>query len=219
MTCDDYRSARIDGHDSPEAAAHAAICAECRSSAPALDEMRAALADPSVWATPAPELEDAVVAAIVTSAASPPELRSVPPPASTPRPPYGWLLGAAAVVVAGIAVGILGGNRPDWRIEVPGTDIAPEASATLEGWNTESGTRMRLHADGLPPAPDGFVYEMWFTKGEVHVSGGTFRAADPVELKSGVRRADFPRVWVTLEALDDDESPNWDQNILDTGPE
>lgn len=74
---------------------------------------------------------------------------------------------------------------------------------------------MRVRTTGLDPAPDGFVYEMWLSKDEIHISGGTFTQPNDVELLIGVTRADYPRIWITLEAIDEDESPS-PATVLDT---
>jgi hypothetical protein len=75
---------------------------------------------------------------------------------------------------------------------------------------------MLLSVDGLEGAPDGYVYEFWLSEGPLHISAGTFTASGDIELWSGVSRADFPRLWVTLEPLDEDESPS-SHTVLDTG--
>jgi hypothetical protein len=74
---------------------------------------------------------------------------------------------------------------------------------------------MLLTVDGLERAPDGYVYEFWLSQGPLHISAGTFTASGEIELWSGVPRAAFPRLWVTLEPLDEDESPSG-QTVLDT---
>jgi hypothetical protein len=90
------------------------------------------------------------------------------------------------------------------------------ASGTVAGWNTESGTRMVLDIEGLDPAPPGFVYELWLSAGPRHISAGTFvEAGNDLELWAGVSRRDYPRVWVTLEPLDDNESLSG-ETVLDT---
>jgi len=105
---------------------------------------------------------------------------------------------------------------PDWEVAVPGTELAPGASAVAKGWIGESGTRLVVAVEGLEPAPDGFVYEFWLSKGRLHNSAGTFTAGGELELRSGVSRAEFPRLWVTLEPLDEDEGPTT-HTVLDTG--
>jgi hypothetical protein len=75
---------------------------------------------------------------------------------------------------------------------------------------------MLLSVDCLKPAPPGFTYEMWLSDGPVHISAGTFRTGGEVKLWAGVPRSDFPRLWVTLEPLDEDSSPSV-ATVLDTG--
>jgi len=60
------------------------------------------------------------------------------------------------------------------------------------------------------------TWELWLTSEAVHVSAGTFTAAGDVELWVGVARRDYPRLWVTLEPVDEDESLSG-LNVLDTG--
>jgi hypothetical protein len=58
---------------------------------------------------------------------------------------------------------------------------------------------------------------MWLSAGARHISAGTFVEADhDLELWAGVSRRQYPRVWITLEPLDDDESLSG-QTVLDTG--
>ena len=165
--------------------------------------------DPAIWAEPPPELEDQVIALIA---------------GNQKRAPTGlgrlerWvrpLAAAAAVVVAVGLYGVLRTPSPDWEVAMPGTDLAPQATSTIAGWNTESGTRMVVAVEGLDPAPAGYVYEFWLSEGPLHISAGTFTAEGEIELWSGVSRADFPRLWVTLEPLDEDESPSG-HTVLDT---
>ena len=173
------------------------------------DEIRAR-ADAAVWEEPSPELENQVLALIAGNGLPAPEagdgLRR-------------WLrpLAAVAAVITVVALyAVLRPPSPDWVVAMPGTDLAPQATSTVEGWNTESGTRMLLSVDGLDEAPDGYVYEFWLSQGPLHISAGTFSASGDIELWSGVTRAGFPRLWVTLEPLDEDESPSG-QTVLDTG--
>ena len=99
---------------------------------------------------------------------------------------------------------------------MPGTELAPTAAASVEGWNEESGTRMMLAIQGLERAPAGYVYELWLSDGPIHISAGTFTASGEIEMWTGVARAAFPRLWVTLEPIDEDESPSG-RTVLDTG--
>jgi hypothetical protein len=166
------------------------------------------LSDGALW-EPSPDLEDDVMASAVGTS-------RVPSAGTGGR----WWLAAAAVVVAVAAVGTLTYRAirpsPDWSVTLAATDLAPGATASIDGWNETGGTRVRLDIDGLPPAPDGYFYELWFSEGPLHISAGTFRATDGVEMWTAVRRSDFPRLWITLEPIDDDESPSPD-TVLDTG--
>lgn len=209
MNCDEFRAQYLAGENGEATDAHLTGCAACRSRHPDLEAGRIALMDPAIWEEPPPELEDQVIALIA---------------GNQNRAPTGvgrlerWvrpLVAAAVVVVAVGLYGVLRSPSPDWEVAMPGTDLAPLATSTVAGWNTDAGTRMILAVEGLDPAPDGFVYEFWLSDGPLHISAGTFSADGEIELWSGVTRAEFPRLWVTLEPLDDDESPSG-QTVLDT---
>jgi hypothetical protein len=166
--------------------------------------------DSVIWEEPSPELENQVIALITGTPTTSP-----PGPGRLER----WmrpLAAAAAVVVAVGFYAVLRAPSPDWEVVMPGTDTAPQATSTVAGWNTDSGTRLMLAIRGLEPAPQGHVYEFWLSDGPLHISAGTFKAGGEIELWAGVTRADFPRLWVTLEQLDDDESPSG-TTVLDTG--
>ena len=174
-----------------------------------------ALADPAIWEEPPPELAEQVT--FVDR-----RLHRVPVAGigtvERPRwPRWVWrAAGVAAVaLVAVVAVAALRPAGPDWEVAIPGTDLAPGAAATVQGWNTEAGTRMVMNVTGLEPAPDGYVYEFWLSEGPIHTSAGTFRAGTEIVMWTGASRADFPRLWITLEPLDEDESPSG-QTVLDT---
>ena len=209
MNCDEFHARYLAGEDDEATAAHLADCAACRSHRDYLETSRRALTDPTIWEEPSLELEDQVVALIAGNRDR------------SPTEP-GWLqrwvrpLAAAAVVV--VAVGFYSMIRtpgPDWEVAMPGTDLAPLATSTVAGWNTDAGTRLLVAVEGLDPAPAGHVYELWLSQGPLHISAGTFTAAGEIELWSGVTRADFPRLWVTLEPLDENESPST-RTVLDT---
>lgn len=209
MNCDEFRAQYLAGEDDGATTAHMADCAACRSHREDLEAGLRALMDPALWEEPSPELEDQVIALIAgnhdsISAGLGRLERWVRP-----------LVAAAVVVVAVGLYGVLRTSSPDWEVAMPGTDLAPSASSTVAGWNTDAGTRMILAVEGLDPAPDGFVYEFWLSDGPLHISAGTFAADGEIELWSGVTRAEFPRLWVTLEPLDEDESPSG-ATVLDT---
>lgn len=209
MNCDAARAAIVAGATSPETDAHVGTCPSCRAIVGSLDAGRSALSDAAVWEEPAPELSERIVSMISAR----------PPAADAARPTrWAWLVaGAAAVLIAVVAVvAVTRAPAPDWEVTMRGTDLASEATSDVAGWNTDAGTRMRLTIEGLPPAPIGTVYELWLSNAELHVSAGTFTAGGEIELWTGVPRSDYPRLWVTIEPLDTDESPSG-RTVLDTG--
>lgn len=187
----------------------------------ALDRM---LADPAVWEEVDPALEDRIVAAIAaevdavvddapvapadgdressTRSTSTSNVTSI----STARRWGGPVAaGIAAALVLLIGFVVVTGDRTsfDHEVAMSGTDLAPGASADLAIEATPNGTRLVLDVTGLPPAPDGQVYEAWMRQdADVGVSAGTFhmRGGDgDLELWSGVLIEDYPLVTVTLQ--------------------
>lgn len=210
MKCEETRAAFLAGDADQDDLDHLASCQNCRSQWETMDAVRTMLDEPAFWESPAAELEDRVVALIGGA----PEDAPVPGRRSSSR-----LVAAAAAVAAFIAIMGWVGLRtppPDWEVVLPGTVEAPQATGIVKGWLVSGGTRVALHVDGLPAAPEGFVYEFWFTEGQRHVSAGTFVVPDDVDLWAGVSRAEFPRLWITLEPLDDDEGLSG-VNVMDTG--
>ncbi len=199
MTCDEYQARFLAGEGSSQLDAHVAGCAGCRAEVIGLRRLRSALADPTLWEAPAPELEDRVIAEV---------LRQYDP-APRRRRRIGWVA-AAAVAVAALVVGVSLPDEPDWQVRLVSTRNAPTAQAFVEGWQDEGGTtRMRFDIEGLTPAGAEAYYEIWLTAADGrHVSGGTFSDSGVVETSIGVARRDFPRVWITLEPADDDLGPS-----------
>jgi hypothetical protein len=210
MNCDESRAAFLAGTATRDEMSHLATCVHCADHADALQSSRRVLDDPAFWEEPSSELEDRVVG-LITGAPRGDAVAAT----RTLR----WPVAAGAVAAAVLAVALWSGfvtNDPDWEVALPGTTNAPGASGVVKGWNEESGTRMVVAVDGLPPAPQGSVYEFWLSEGPLHISAGTFVVADEVELTVGVTRAQFPRLWITLETIDEDESPSG-INVMDTG--
>ena len=211
MNCEHARTLYLAGDAGAAEMRHLDSCAECSSERAVLDATAAALADPAMWVEPSAHIADQVVAMISGgsgAAADTPQRRATP---------WGRIIAVAAAVV--IAVGVAVAQRPpqpDWEVAMPGTEAAPVATASVKGWNEEGGTRLLLNVTGLPDAPAGSVYELWLTSDAVHVSAGTFTAAGDVDLWVGVSRRDYPRLWVTLEKVDEDESLSG-INVMDTG--
>lgn len=210
MNCDEFRALFLAGEDGAGTAAHLEQCSACRSSRHDLEAGRIVLTDPATWEEPPPELAAQVIGLIAGN-----QSRAATRLGRLER----WVRPIAAAAIVVIAAGLYGLLRtppPDWEVAMPGTDLAPLAMSNIAGWNTESGTRMVVTIDGLDPAPTGYVYEFWLSQGPLHISAGTFSAGGEIALWTGVTRADFPRLWVTLEPLDDDEAPST-HTVLDTG--
>jgi Anti-sigma-K factor rskA, C-terminal len=192
-----------------------------------LAELTALLGRADAWDDPPPELEDAVVAAIAAEAdpdADPVADRANAPTSLTEHrnrraPSMTGLLGAAAavvVLVAGIVVINRSGDDEGVVFALAGTDAAPGASAEVHMAATPSGLKIELDAEGLPGAPDGFMYEAWVGNGTIAISTGTFHLRGgngPIELWAGVTDPSFHRLWITLEPIDDDSSPSGDARL------
>ena len=209
MRCEPARTAYLAGEARHEELDHLETCSACVRERPVLDEMRAVLSDEATWAEPSRGMEQRVVA-IVSGTEQPAE------PAAGRA--WWWVGGAgiAAALVLIVALVLTSAPAPDWEVAIPGTDRAPLASGVIEGWVEQDGTRLVLDIEGLPVAPAGSVYELWLTNADIHVSAGTFRSAGQPELWVGVSRAAFPRLWITLEPIDTDESPSG-FTVMDTG--
>ena len=234
MNCEDAQAHLLAGQTDREVAAHIAGCDACRQVAANLTEGAALLEDEAMWLGPSDELEDSIIEMLVSDGAAgsdepipttddvlPPQLHAVHDAdvmgRSEPSTPNLWALFAvAAVVIAGFLIINASRSNSDWSVEVAAGPAAPAASAVVDGWREDGGTRLVMNARDLEPAPDGFFYEMWLSDGPLHISGGTFTDAGDVELWVAVDRADFPRIWVTLEPIDADESPSAEV-VLDTG--
>src|SRR5690606_28193477 len=107
---------------------------------------------------------------------------------------------------------------PDWAMDLEAMPAAPGASARVRGWNMDHGTRMVFEVDGLDPTGPDAYYEIWLTAPDGrHVSAGTFRMSGRFEVMAGVRRSDFPRIWITRERADDDPGP-FSETVFDTAP-
>lgn len=203
MKCEEVRVALLageDGSDQTAVEAHLAGCRECRAEQPVIERLRAMLASPSLWEAPSNDLVDRIVDSLQRHRESPNRLRRTSVAAAA----------AVLVVVAAVAgLGMLGTNTPDWTLELVTAEPAANAVALVDGWVTETGTRMVIEVSGIEEAPAGHYYEIWLTAPDGrHVSAGTFKGAGTVTAFAGVRRSDFPRVWITLESADGDLGPS-----------
>lgn len=160
------------------------------------------LADPSTWAEPRAGLEDEVMRSV--AAAAPARGRTM----RTRR-----FAGTAAAVAAAIAIsvglaGTLGSTNPDFGAKLSATALAPAARAAADITHTDAGFRIRLDAHGLPPLGAGEYYQAWLKNAKgVGVPVGTFSSSDDrVTLWSGVSPEAFPKITVTREKADNDQT-------------
>lgn len=219
MNCEDFRVAFLSGDSDVDDDFHLASCATCRKLVDRLTVVRSALEDPSVWEEPPPELADRVAGLLPArqEPAAPAAPAAAADAAGTPPRRRWWMMVAAVIVAFLVGMGVMTArmNRPDWEVAMPGTELAPDAMATVQGWRVNEGTRLVMTVEGLDPAPPGHHYEFWLSNEEEHISAGTFVAGNRVEMTSAVGRRNYPRLWVTIEAADGDSSPSW-VTVLDT---
>jgi hypothetical protein len=165
-----------------------------------LERVHDVLADPALWAEPAPDLQEAVVAAIAAEARAGRRRRRI----------RFAVAGIAATVL--LAVGVtfsLQANRAD-RVEfaasLTGTELAPDAAGEVTLTKTTSGWKVELRASGLPRRADGEFYEAWLKDDSgLLVPIGTFNDGRDVILWAGVGPNAFPTLTVTREIADGDQ--------------
>lgn len=203
MNCEQQRVGYLGQGSNAAFDRHLSTCSACKRALPDLAATWSALTDPALWEEPPVDGFERLLGTIRASA-----------PQKNPGRRRLWSVAAAVVLLAGVATGIAvlrPNDDADWQIALAATAVHPDAVASVQGWNTDTGTRLRITVDGIDDlSGDGF-YELWMSSpdGE-HVSAGTFRAAGTIEAWSAVRRADFPRVWITRESFDGDPSPSGD---------
>ena len=169
-----------------------------------LDDLRALLAEPAVWADPDPALEERVVAAI--SEAAPPNGRRAGDHRAARRRRStlargGGLLAAVAIVVALVLVLTNARTQPvRFRAALAGTALSPGASGEATLTKTTGGWRVNLHATGLPRLANGRFYEAWLKNPKgVLVPIGTFNQPTNITLWAGVPPTEFPTLTVTRQ--------------------
>ena len=152
-----------------------------------------------MWEEPAPELAERI-ASLGRVATNQPR---------SPRWVRRLVPLTAALATLLLAGALLITDRSDWEVGLRGVGDGASASAVVSGWNEEEGTRLRIKVAGIEPSPPGHYYEIWLTSPDgLHVSAGTFRGDGEINASVGVRRADFPRLWITLESVDGDSGPS-----------
>jgi len=188
-----------------------------------LEELRALLADPAVWAEPDASLEDRVVSAITTEASQ----RPGRPVASRPRArsrSRGWTLAVVGVAAAAlIAVAVTfslrstGSSSPQFSMALAATDLAPGAKGDATLTKTNSGWRIELDASGLPRLDGGRFYQAWLRNAAgVLVPIGTFNEGQKVTLWAGVSPVDFPTLTITQEQADGDQASSGQRVLVGT---
>lgn len=197
MNCRECRTHLLAKDITEATQSHLDECIDCQRVQASMQVSGDWLSNDVVWAEPSADLRSRFLGEFEESA---------PPARNIGRRRWVGAVVAAVIAIGAIAVGI--SNRPDWEIDLVGTETAPLASASIAGWNDGNSTRLRLDPTGLPVAPDGSFYELWFSGPDGLISAGTFTTADPVELVVGVKRRAFPRIWVTLEQIDADPLPS-----------
>ena len=166
-----------------------------------LERVRHVLADPAVWMEPAPDLQEAVVAAIAEEARAGRQRRRI----------RIAVAGVAATVLLAAAVTVgLQANRAEpveFAASLSGTELAPDAAGDVTLTKTPSGWKIRLNATGLPRRGDGEFYEAWLKDDAgLLVPIGTFNDGHDVTLWSGVHPTTFPTLTVTREVADGDQA-------------
>ena len=207
MNCQDARASLLAGESTDKVVSHLEGCVECRRAVADIEHTRSELQSESMWVDPPEGLEDSIVAAITRDDVLEPAPGRVPVTGTRSRrfSTKSVIVGSAAAVLllfAGMFSMLSGTQGPDWEVAMVGTDAAPSASAVVAGWNMDAGTRVVLETSDLGQAPDGFVYQLWFSKGSQDVSAGTFTDPSHVELTVGIARKDYPTVWLALEPID-----------------
>jgi hypothetical protein len=167
----------------------------------AVNELRALLADESVWIEPDPALEQRVVTAITDAAAvftlDPAPARAPVPERSAARrsrrPSFGLrrLAASLAPVLAAAVVLVVvlsSGSAPlQFAVTLHGTGRAPGAGGSATLTKTTDGWRIALRAHGLPLRQNGLYYQAWLKNASgILVPVGTFNLANQVTLWAGV---------------------------------
>ena len=198
MSCEDARAALLAG-DIESAASHIASCRSCRADEASWRRWREMLMEPSIWEEPSDHLAGRIFERVGSAAAG----------SAASRIRRLWVAAAALLVVLTGALIFANGRAPDWSIPLVAIVADPGTAVVVNGWNTSTGTRMELHVAGIDPAPDGHYYEIWMTSPDGrHVSAGSFRGEGTVAAWAAVKRSEFPRIWITLEKMDDNLGPS-----------
>lgn len=160
----------------------------------------ALLRDPSLWLEPSEQLEDRVAAGIA-------EDRRVVVPIGRARRAWPGRLAAAAIgAAAAAAVVLIAVPRDDdqqaaARIDMVGTDLAPDVRGNAGITELTSGVRIDFSVKGLPRRDGGDFYQGWLKNcaGTELVPIGTYHELDDATGWAGVSIDDYPVLTVTRE--------------------
>jgi hypothetical protein len=164
------------------------------------------LRDASTWLEASAALEDVVVGAVGAARTRQRAMRRL------------WLRAAAVTTAIAAAfalvLGVLSGHEShaDFTGRLTASGSVRAAAGSAEVYRSSSGFRVALDATGLPDQPAGRYYEAWLadTNG-TELPVGTFSSSrGEITLWAGLSSADFSRMTVTLETVDNDQAPSSD---------
>ena len=78
----------------------------------------------------------------------------------------------------------------------------------FQGWNEFQRHQAAFPDRGLDEAPAGSIYECGSAHRPFTYRRGSFTSSGKIDMWTGISRRDYPRVWITLELIDEDESPS-----------
>jgi anti-sigma factor RsiW len=207
MRCEEARAAMLSGSDVEPVRQHLATCQVCRSEQPMWAKLSSTLSSHSLWEEPSSDLSERILQTVRGQ-----DERDHADKRTQPEHQRTALFVGVAVTLLIALAGTLFATRSlsaDWEMTLASSEELPEATAVIRGWSTSMGTRMVLDINGIEDAPSGSYYEIWMTAPDGrHISAGTFSGSGRVTAFAGVRRADYPRIWITLETADDDLGPS-----------
>lgn len=207
MRCEETRAAMLSGSDVEPVRQHLATCQVCRSEQPMWARLSSTLSSHSLWEEPSSDLSERILQTVRGH-----DERSQADRRAQPEHQRTALFAGVAVTLLVALAGTFFATRSlsaDWELTLAASEELPEATAVIRGWSTSMGTRMVLDIRGIEDAPSGSYYEIWMTAPDGrHISAGTFSGSGRVTAFAGVRRADYPRIWITLETADDDLGPS-----------
>jgi len=188
-----------------------------------LDDLRALLADPALWAEPSPDLDDRVVAAVAEASIGSVIGTAPAPGAQQPvrrnrgrAALTGGLVAAAAIIVAVVLV-LSGGGKPpvQFTAALQGTALSPGARGEATLTKMTGGWRVTLNATGLPRLANGRFYEAWLKNHKgVLVPIGTFNQPTNVTLWAGVPPTSFPTLTVTRQLANGDAASSGERVLV-----